>query len=86
MNKYANLEILKGKNSVCLISHISPDADALSSMIVLKEFLISHFNILNVDIFAEQTDNLETYRDIIQPHIINSTINKNVSKVYPFQI
>ena len=53
MKNYNILNILSQSKSVCLISHIEPDADALSSMIVLREFIKKHFKINKVDIFAE---------------------------------
>ena len=53
MNTYDNLNIFKISKSVCLIGHLSPDADALSSMIVLRDFLMQHFKIETVDLFAE---------------------------------
>ena len=45
-------KICKAK-SVCLIVHIDPDADALSSMVILQDFLINKFKIPYVDLFAE---------------------------------
>ncbi|MBE5741163.1 MAG: hypothetical protein E7351_01345 [Clostridiales bacterium] len=53
MKKYKYLNILSNSSSVCLISHIEPDADALSSMVVFREFLMKHLGIKVVDIFAE---------------------------------
>ena len=45
MTKYSQLEELKNAKSVCIISHIDPDADALSSMVVFRDFIKSHFKI-----------------------------------------
>ena len=53
MNTYDNLKILNKSEKVCIIGHLEPDADALSSMVVLRDFLINFFNIKTVDLFAE---------------------------------
>ena len=53
MKKYDEIEKLKTRKSICLIGHLEPDADALSSMMVFRVFLINKFNIETVDIFAE---------------------------------
>ncbi len=57
MNHYEKLNRLNGVKSVCLISHIEPDPDAIASMVVMREFLKQKFNISKVDLFAE-TSNL----------------------------
>ena len=74
MKKYIELEKLKNIKSVCIIGHIDPDADALSSMITLKEFLKSTFNINKVDLYAE-TENLP---EIFLPIIENNKINQSI--------
>ena len=53
MSKYNKLKILKKSKSVCIIGHIDPDADALASMVVLKNFLHERFKIKIVDMFAD---------------------------------
>lgn len=53
MSTYEDLSILNKSKKVCIIGHIEPDTDALSSMVVLRDFLINHFNIQTVDLFAE---------------------------------
>ena len=53
MDSFKKLKKIKNVNSVCLIAHIDPDADALSSMVIMQDFLIEKFKISCVDIFAE---------------------------------
>ena len=55
MELYSELNSIKNYKSVCIIGHISPDADALASMMVFRNFLISKFNLNKVDIFAESS-------------------------------
>lgn len=72
MNNYKNLNEIKNSNSVCIISHISPDADALSSMVILKEFLQKHFNIMKVDLYAEgYNPSSDYYSSIVGDETIN---------------
>ena len=71
MNNYDIFKNLNNQKSICLISHISPDADALASMVVLKEFLLQQFNFNSVDIFAQETDSLDFYKSIIENNDIN---------------
>ena len=52
MNKYKCLDVLKSAKSVCIITHINPDADALASSCVFAKFLKEQFN-LKADIFAD---------------------------------
>lgn len=54
MEIYNLLQTLKTSKSVCLIGHLSPDTDALASMIVFKDFLNNYFKIETVDIFTEE--------------------------------
>ena len=51
---YEQINQFKHYKNVCLIAHNEPDADALCSMIVFKNFLCASFKV-NVDIFAEFT-------------------------------
>lgn len=53
MEKFNSLKAISKHKSICLIGHSSPDADALSSMLVFCNFLKQYFNISKVDIFAE---------------------------------
>ncbi len=53
MNKYKNLNMLRKAKKVCLIGHIEPDPDAISSMVVLSEFIRDHFKIGHIDLFGE---------------------------------
>ena len=65
MCNYDNINLIKEHKSVCLISHIDPDADALSSMVVLRNFIKEFFKIKKVDIFAECTALSESSQQII---------------------
>lgn len=53
MKRYKELKRLKNIKSICLIAHIEPDPDAISSMIVLRNFLKTKLHVETVDIFAE---------------------------------
>jgi len=53
MITYEEINLIKQYKSICLIGHTAPDADALASAVVLRNFLISQFELDAVDIFAE---------------------------------
>ena len=53
MDSFKEFKKIKNANCVCLIAHIDPDADALSSMVVMQDFLMDKFKIACVDMFAE---------------------------------
>lgn len=77
-SRMENLEIIKtikNSKSVCIIGHIDPDADALASMTVLKDFLTKQFNILKVDIFAETNEVQDNCKNILFNHTINPEIS-----------
>lgn len=79
-----DLEILnsiKNSLSVCIIGHIDPDADALSSMTVLKDFLTTNFNIPVVDLFAQTNEIQENCKKILNGHSINQN-----EKIYDIAI
>lgn len=78
MKKYKILETLKDSVSVCLITHIDPDADALSSAVVLRDFIKKQFNVKCVDIFSE----CKHVSDYLQPILGNIKINKKTNKKY----
>lgn len=72
MKKYELLNKLNSSKSVCIISHISPDADALSTMIILKEFIKNFFKIEIVDLFAEDYNpSSDYYAEIVGNEMIN---------------
>ena len=50
---YFELDILKDTKSICIIGHIEPDPDALSSMVVLKHFLKNQYNVEYIDLCAQ---------------------------------
>ena len=71
MKNYNRLNILKDCKSVCLLTHINPDADALCSAVVLRSFIMSYFKIPKVDIFAECSILPNNYMDILGKIKIN---------------
>jgi len=71
MKNYKLLNKLKNSKSVCLISHINPDADAVASMVVFKDFLKSKFNVDNIDLFAETKNNNEYLIPILKNEKLN---------------
>ena len=73
MNNYEKLNQIKNANSICLISHISPDPDAIASMVVFCEFLKSHFDVNRVDIFAETTNLSDGLLEILEDTKLNPT-------------
>jgi len=75
MKIFNDLNILNNKKSVCILTHMQPDADALSSAVVLREFLKNNFKISKVDIFAEFVNLPEHYYSILG----NVKINKAIS-------
>lgn len=71
-----NLDIIKSlekSKAICIIGHIDPDADALASMCVLKDFLINHFKIPTVDLFAQTNEIQENCKFILNGTRINLT-------------
>lgn len=74
MNTYENFNLIKESKSVCLISHIEPDPDAISSMVVLREFIKKHFKIDRVDIFADYSNLSDGLLEILDGLQLNSGI------------
>lgn len=73
-----NLDIIKSlktEKSICIIGHIDPDADALASMTVLKDFLTNEYKIPVVDIFAETNQVQENCLFMLNGHTINQKEN-----------
>jgi len=69
-----NLDIiktLKDSKSICIIGHIDPDADALASLTVLKNFLTTQFQIPIVDIFAQTEQVQENCEFMLKGQILN---------------
>lgn len=71
MDKFKNLKVLKKCKSVALISHISPDADALCSMVIMQQFLMQKFGVKKVDIFAEFNSLPNEFLEILEVVEIN---------------
>jgi len=65
MKSYTKLNVLKNTKSVCVLTHINPDADALCSSMVLRSFLMSYFKITKIDIFAECSGIPNNYLSIL---------------------
>lgn len=59
MLKYEKLTCLSKSKNVCIISHLNADTDALCGMVCLREFLLSHFDKLNV-FLATDTDSIQS--------------------------
>lgn len=75
MNNYSEINKLKNVKSVCIIGHLDPDSDALSSMVVFKHFLQNHLNVRNVDLFADTNRISEDCQSILNGEIINPPLN-----------
>ena len=73
MKTYEELLKINPTKPICLISHIDPDADALSSIVVFREFLINHFKVKEVDVFAETEKLAEHYLEILEQVKLNPT-------------
>ena len=75
-----NLDIIKtleNSTAICIIGHIDPDADALASLTVLKNFLTTKFKIATVDIFG-QTDEVQTNcKFMLNGHTLNPETKKH---------
>lgn len=82
IEKIKKLEIAKNAKTVCLIGHIDPDADALSSMVVFKSFLTKTFKIKTIDLFAD----CEQVSNSCQPILGKESINKKPKKQYDFAV
>lgn len=80
--KYQDLEILRNANNVCLISHINPDADALASMVTMKDFLMRTMGVKSVQMFAEANSLPENYA----PILAESKLNKEPCSIFDFAI
>ncbi len=63
--KYDCLNVLSATKSVCIITHLKPDIDALASVSVLASFLLNRFN-LNIDVFTEYETLPKSYSELIK--------------------
>ena len=73
MKNYEDLIILNNLKTVCLIGHSNADADSLASMVVFKNFLINHFKVEQVDLFADDSIITNTYSEFISNTEINNS-------------
>ena len=82
------IENLKPENKICIIGHIDPDADALASMTVLKDFLTKHKLIETVDIFGETNQVQENCLFMLKDHTLNpiSNLSELKTKIYDVSI
>ncbi len=71
MIDFSQFDKIKNSKSVCLIGHITPDTDALASMVLLKDFLSNVFKIKVVDLFAQDTSITKKYEFILGKYKIN---------------
>ncbi len=76
MNNYEKLNILKNCKSICLVTHLNPDADALASSTIFARFVKNYFNVATVDIFADYTVLPESYNMLIDGFKINKKPGK----------
>ena len=82
MTNYEILNDLQNSTSVALIGHSSPDADALCSMVVFRNFLKHKYKIENIDLFAE----CEKLNYACQQILDNETINPQQKEKYDYVI
>ena len=69
-----NLDIfqtMQNAKSICIIGHIDPDADAIASITVLKDFLTRTYNIQTVDIFAQTNSVQDNCLFMLKDYTIN---------------
>jgi len=71
MSTYNILNNLITAKTVCLLAHATPDADALCSMTVFKNFLKSNYNLEKIDMFAEANKLNFGYLQILDNEILN---------------
>ena len=72
MQNYNILNKIKDIKTICILGHLDPDADALSSMVVLKNFLKSQLN-TEIDLFASCNDVTKNCKHIIKNENFNIT-------------
>ena len=73
MSSYDDLGIISRSKSICLLSHINPDPDAIASLVVFRDFIEKRFGIKKIDMFAEATDLSENLLEILDGATINPT-------------
>lgn len=73
MDNYNELKVLNNANSVCLITHLNPDVDAISSLIVFSTFIKEQFGVKKVDLFADCQALPENMQSIVGDNLINPT-------------
>ena len=76
MNNYEKLKILKNCKSVCLVTHLNPDTDALASSTIFAEFIKEYFKLDVVDIFADFSVLPNNYNMLIKGFKLNTKPTK----------
>ncbi len=82
MKKYDCLNELSLAKSVCIIGHINADPDALSSMVVFKEFLKDCFKIKKVDLYSECESVSDALLEILGKHKLITSLESAPQKTY----
>lgn len=70
MRRYKELKIVKRAKTACLISHMNPDADAIASLVLMKNLLLD-LGVTRVDIFTETNAKLDNFDILTDPKLIN---------------
>ena len=82
MTNYEAINKISTAKTIALIGHATPDADALCSMVVFKNFLKSKFNVSQVDMFADCKKLNTAYLQILD----GDKLNPNPLENYDFVI
>lgn len=77
MNKYNIFDSLDRADSICIISHKDPDVDALTSLVLLKDFFKRTLHIKTIDIYSDYTNFPEVYKPITKRYNLNPKIETN---------
>lgn len=80
-------DLFTNNKNIAIVAHTNPDADALSSLVILKYQLENYFNNLEnpkqIDIFADVEDMDELYAPMVRKYNINA---QNVFDKYDLSI
>lgn len=71
MKNYQELSVLTGLNKVGIIGHLNADVDALCSMVCLKEFLMEHFKVKDVQLLTDTRSIHENCLPILENEQLN---------------
>ena len=70
MKKYRELKKLKKLNTVCIITHMNADTDAIGSMTLMRNLLL-YLGIKRVDMFTDTNSKLDNYEILTDTKHIN---------------